>query len=455
VDPYIPHTKPEVEEMLKVVGINSTDELFSSLPQEKRVKSLGLPEGLDEFNVFLKLKKMALKNSDAQHFTYFLGAGMYNHIIPSAVQQIVSRGDFYTAYTPYQAEISQGSLQTMFEFQTMICELTGMGISNASMYDGASATAEAALMSVRFKKKYKILVSDALHPEYIETIKTYASGPQVKIEKFLHDKNGMVSIEDLKSKIDDETAGVIVQYPNFFGVIEDLKAIREVSKDVMLIVVTNPISLGILEAPGNFGADIVTGDGQPLGIPMNFGGPSFGIFAIRDDKRFLRTMPGRIIGETVDVDGKRGFVMTLQAREQHIRREKATSNICSNHALGTLYASVYLSLVGPRGLKEIGELNVAKSHYLLEKLEKTGHFKRKFSGEFFNEFVVETDINVSNFQEKLLKANMIGPVELDMFNELFKDDSQEKFSKGELMFCVTEANSVEEIDHLIAIAEAM
>lgn len=452
MDPYIPNTESEVGEMLEVVGIDNTNELFSSLPQEKRVKSLGLPKGLDEFNVFLKLKKMALKNADAQHFTYFLGAGMYNHIIPSAVHQIVSRGDFYTAYTPYQAEVSQGSLQTMFEFQTMICELTGMSISNASMYDGASATAEAALTAVRFKKKYKVLVSDALHPEYIETIKTYASGPGMKIEFFHHDESGAISIEDLKSKTDEETAGVIVQYPNFFGVIEDLEAIREVSKGVLLITVANPISLGVLEAPGIFGVDIVTGDGQSLGIPMNFGGPSFGIFAIRDDMKLVRTMPGRIIGETVDVDGKRGFVMTLQAREQHIRREKATSNICSNHALGTLYASVYLSLVGPKGLKEIGELNVAKSHYLLEKLEKTGHFKRKFSGEFFNEFVVKTDINVSKFQESLLKANMIGPIELGKFKNLF---SHERFSNGDLMFCVTEANSIEEIDYLVSIAEAV
>ncbi len=452
MDPYIPNTESEVEEMLKVVGIDSIDKLFSSLPQEKRVKSLGLPESLDEFNVFLKLKKMALKNADAQHFTYFLGAGMYNHIIPSVVHQIVSRGDFYTAYTPYQAEVSQGSLQTMFEFQTMICELTGMGISNASMYDGASATAEAALMAARFKKKYKVLVSDALHPEYIETIKTYASGPGIKIETFRHNESGAISIEDLKSKIDEETAGVIVQYPNFFGVIEDLEAIREVSKDILLITVTNPISLGVLEAPGFFGVDIVTGDGQPLGIPMNLGGPSFGIFAIRDDMKLVRTMPGRIIGETVDVDGKRGFVMTLQAREQHIRREKATSNICSNHALGTLYASVYLSLIGPKGLKEIGELNVAKSHYLLEKLEKTGHFERKFSGEFFNEFVVKTDINVSKFQERLLKANIIGPIELGKFNNLF---SRERFSDSDLMFCVTEANTTEEIDRLVSIAEAV
>lgn len=455
MDPYIPNTELEVKEMLKTVGVESTSALFSSLPQEKRVKSLGLPKGLDEFNVFLKLKKMAKKNVDAQNFAYFLGAGIYNHIIPSAVYQIVSRGDFYTAYTPYQAEVSQGSLQTMFEFQTMICELTGMGISNASMYDGASATAEAMLMAARFKKKYKILVADSVHPEYLETVKTYASGPGVKVETFGHDENGMVSIEELKSKIDEKTAGVIVQYPNFFGVIEDLKAIRESSKDVLLIVVTNPISLGFLESPGSFGADIVIGDGQPLGIPMNFGGPSFGFFAIRDDMKLVRTMPGRIIGETVDVDGKRGFVMTLQAREQHIRREKATSNICSNHALGTLYASVYLSLLGPQGLKEIGELNVSKSHYLLEKLEKTGHFKRKFSGEFFNEFVVETDINIPKFKENLLKANIIGPLEMGKLNKISIGTPNNEFSDGDLMFCVTEANSAEEIERLVSVAEVM
>ncbi len=454
MNPYIPHTNDEVEEMLNKIGVKSTDELFSPLPQEKRVKELGLPEALDEFSVFSKLRELAYKNADAQRYSYFMGGGIYNHVIPSAVHQIVSRGDFYTAYTPYQAEVSQGSLQTMFEFQTMMCELTGMEISNASMYDGAEATAEAALMAARFSKKYKVLIADTLHPEYLQTVKTYASGPEVEIETVEHDETGTVSLNDLRNKIDEETAAVIVQYPNFFGVVENLKAIREVSKNILMIVVVNPISLGVLEAPGAFGADIVTGDGQPLGIPMNFGGPSFGIFAIRDDKRLVRTMPGRIIGETVDVDGKRGYVMTLQAREQHIRREKATSNICSNHALGTLYAATYLSLVGPRGLKEIGENNVAKSHYLLEKLEKTGHFKRKFSGEFFNEFVVETDLNIFKLKRKLLKSNILGPIDLGMFGDS-KSKLRKLFSKNDLLFCTTEANTAEDIERLLSVVEAM
>ncbi len=451
---YIPHTEDEVEEMLKAIGVKSVNELFSPLPQDRRVKTMGLDDPKDEYSVFLKLKELASKNADAQRYTYFMGGGIYNHVIPSAVHQIVSRGDFYTAYTPYQAEVSQGSLQMMFEFQTMMCELTGMGISNASMYDGASATAEAALMAARFMKKDKILVADSLHPEYLQTINTYVSGPQLKIETIQHDESGMLSVEDLKAKIDEETAGVIVQYPNFFGVIEDLKAIREASKDVLMIVVVNPISLGVLEAPGNFGADIVTGDGQPLGIPMNLGGPSFGIFTIRDDKRLVRTMPGRIIGETVDVDGKRGYVMTLQAREQHIRRAKATSNICSNHALGTLYAATYLSLVGPEGLREIGENNISKSHYLLERLEKTGHFKRKFSGEFFNEFVVETDLNIFKLKRKLLKNNIIGPLDLGMFGGT-KSKLKKLLSKNDLLFCTTEANTAEDIERLLSVVEAM
>ncbi len=451
---YIPHTEDEVEEMLKAIGVKSVNELFSPLPQDRRVKTMGLDDPKDEYSVFLKLKELASKNADAQRYTYFMGGGIYNHVIPSAVHQIVSRGDFYTAYTPYQAEVSQGSLQMMFEFQTMMCELTGMGISNASMYDGASATAEAALMAARFTKKDKILVADSLHPEYLQTINTYVSGPQLKVEGVKYDESGTLSIEDLKAKIDEETAGVIVQYPNFFGVIEDLKAIREASKDVLMIVVVNPISLGVLEAPGNFGADIVTGDGQPLGIPMNFGGPSFGIFAIRDDKRLVRTMPGRIIGETVDVDGKRGYVMTLQAREQHIRRAKATSNICSNHALRTLYAATYLSLVGPEGLREIGENNISKSHYLLERLEKTGHFKRKFSGEFFNEFVVETDLNIFKLKRKLLKNNIIGPLDLGMFGGT-KSRLKKLLSKNDLLFCTTEANTAEDIERLLSVVEAM
>jgi len=446
MEPYIPHTDQDLKEMLETIGVKNVESLFSTIPSEKIINSIDLPDGLDEFNVLSKLRKMALMNASADKYAFFIGGGIYNHVIPSAVSQIASRGDFYTAYTPYQAEVSQGTLQSLFEFQTMICEITGMGIANASMYDGASSLAEAVLMASRYTQKYRALVADTIHPEYIETVKTYVAGPKIKIEKVSHDADGKISLKDLKSKIDDKTSCVVVQYPNFYGVIEDLKSIREISKDIILIVVSNPISLGILEAPGKFGADVVVGDGQTLGISMNFGGPSFGFFAIREDTRFVRTMPGRIIGETVDVDGKRGFVMTLQAREQHIRREKATSNICSNHALGTLYASIYLSLVGPKGLKEIGELNISKSHYLLKRLEKTGHFVRAFSGEFFNEFVVKTDLDISKMKKVLFKNGIIGPLDLSK-----ADDSM----KGYVLFCATEANTSEEIEKLISVLEAI
>ncbi|PMP79316.1 MAG: aminomethyl-transferring glycine dehydrogenase, partial [Mesoaciditoga sp.] len=302
------------------------------------------------------------------------------------------------------------------------------------------------LMASRYTQKYRALIADTVHPEYVETVKTYVVGPGIKIESISHDETGMVSVKDLRSKIDDKTACVVVQYPNFYGIIEDLKVIKENLGDILFIVVANPISLGILEAPGKLGADIVVGDGQPLGIPMNLGGPAFGFFAIREDQKLVRTMPGRIIGETVDVEGKRGFVMTLQAREQHIRREKATSNICSNHALGTLYASVYLSLLGPEGLKEIGELNLSKSHYLLEKLEETGHFKRVFYGEFFNEFVAKTDLDVKKLQKTLFKNKIIGPLDVSRLD---------KGMQKHLLFCATEANTKEEIDKLISVVEAM
>ncbi|BBJ28251.1 aminomethyl-transferring glycine dehydrogenase subunit GcvPA [Athalassotoga saccharophila] len=446
MDSYIPHTNQDVKEMLEAIGVKDVDSLFSTIPAEKRIDSLDLPDGMDEFNVLSKLRKMAYSNASADRYSYFLGAGIYNHVIPSAVSQIVSRGDFYTAYTPYQAEVSQGTLQSLFEFQTMICEITGMGIANASMYDGASALAEAVLMASRYTQKYKALIADTVHPEYLETVKTYVAGPGIKIENFSHDETGMVSVKDLKSKIDDETACVVVQYPNFYGIIEDLKSIKESIGDILFIVVANPISLGILEAPGKLGSDIVVGDGQSLGIPMNLGGPAFGFFAIREDQKLVRTMPGRIIGETVDVEGKRGFVMTLQAREQHIRREKATSNICSNHALGTLYASVYLSLLGPAGLKEIGELNLSKSHYLLDRLEETGHFERVFYGEFFNEFVVRTDLDVRKFYKTLFKNKIIGPLDLSKLD---------KGMQKHLLFCATEANTKEEIDKLISVVEAI
>ncbi len=446
MEPYIPHTDQDLKEMLDVIGVQNVESLFSTIPSEKRINSIDLPDGIDEFGVLSKLRKMALTNASADRYAFFMGAGVYNHVIPSAVNQIASRGDFYTAYTPYQAEVSQGTLQSLFEFQTMICEITGMGIANASMYDGASSLAEAVLMASRYTQKYKALVADTIHPEYLETVKTYVAGPKIEIEKISHDSDGKVSLNDLKSKIDDKTSCVVVQYPNFYGIIENLKAIKEISKDIIFIVVANPISLGVLEAPGKFGADIVVGDGQTLGIQMNFGGPSFGFFAIREDPKFVRAMPGRIIGETVDVDGKRGFVMTLQAREQHIRREKATSNICSNHALGTLYASIYLSLVGPKGLKEIGELNISKSHYLLKRLEETGHFVRTFSAEFFNEFVVKTDLNVSKMNKALFKNGIIGPLDLSKIEEQMKD---------QLLFCATESNTAEEIEKLISVLEAI
>ncbi len=446
MNPYIPHTEAETKEMLKVIGVERIEDLFAQIPEERRIKSLDLPEGLDEFAVISKLRKLASKNVDTDRATYFMGGGIYNHVVPSAIHHIASRGDFYTAYTPYQAEVSQGTLQAMFEFQTMVCEITGMGIANASMYDGASAAAEAALMASRFTRKDRILVADTVHPEYVETIRTYSTGPDLKVETFTHRADGTVSSEDLKSKINADTSAVVVQYPNFFGVIEDLREIREAAKDVIMIVAANPISLGVLEAPGKLGADIVVGDGQPLGIPMNFGGPSLGFFAIREDMRLVRTMPGRIIGETIDAEDKRGFVMTLQAREQHIRRAKATSNICSNHALGALFAAIYLALVGPKGLKEIGENNLSKSHYLFEKLEKTGHFKRKFSGEFFNEFVVETDLDVPELKKKLLDKGIIGPLDLGRFS---------KDLENQLLFCATEANTAEEIDNLASITEMM
>ncbi len=446
MEPYIPHTDQDVKEMLETIGVKNVESLFSTIPAEKRINTVDLPDGIDEFSVLSRLRKMASMNASADKYAFFMGGGIYNHVIPSAVSQIASRGDFYTAYTPYQAEVSQGTLQSLFEFQTMICEITGMGISNASMYDGASALAEGVLMASRYTQKYKALIADTVHPEYLETVRTYVAGPKIEIEKISHGSDGRLSLDDLRSKIDEKTSCVVVQYPNFYGIIENLKAIREISKDVIFIVVANPISLGVLEAPGKVGADVVVGDGQPLGIPMNFGGPSFGFFAIREDQKLVRTMPGRIIGETVDVDGKRGFVMTLQAREQHIRREKATSNICSNHALGTLYASIYLSLVGPTGLKEIGELNVSKSHYLLKRLEKTGHFVRTFSGEFFNEFVVKTDLDVAKMKKALFKNGIVGPLDLSKFDEKMR---------GQVLFCATEANTLEEIEKLVSVLEAM
>jgi glycine dehydrogenase subunit 1 len=435
---YIPHTNEDVKEMLEAIGISDVEELFKDIPQHLRFKgSMKLDEPMDDVNLLKHMRKLSEKNATASKYISFLGGGIYNHFIPPAVLHLTSLPEFFTAYTPYQAEMSQGSLRTFFEFQTMICELTGMDVANASMYDGASAVAEAMLMASRINKKSKHLIASNLNPDYIQTVKTYAKTQGIEIEEIKYDNNsGEIDLEDLKSKLTGDISSVIVGYPNYFGVIENLPKIREITEGKILVVNPNPIALGVLEAPGNLGADIVAGDGQPLGNPMAFGGPSYGFFASR--KKFVRTMPGRLIGRTTDPEGNIGYVMTLQAREQHIRRDKATSNICSNHALMAAMSTFYMAMMGKSGIKKVANDSLQKAHYLVDELKNHG-FEIVFNGPFFNEFVVKVD-DAELLKSKLFENGILAPVVVD---------------KDKAMFAVTEMNSKEELDKLVSVLEGL
>lgn len=438
--PYIPHTEQEVQEMLKVIGFESIEDLYRDIPMT--VRRLNLPKGLDEFTVTRMVKQLSEKNVVVEKEKVFAGAGIYVHHIPYVVKSIVSRPEFVTAYTPYQAEVSQGTLQALFEYQTMICELTGMEVANSSMYDGASALAEAVLMAHRINGRTKVLMSEAVHPEYVQTCKTYARGFDLQFVSIAVDENGSTDLKLLANFIDAESCAVVVQQPNFFGIIEDLRRVREVAKGLVLIVVAEPISLSLLEPPGSFGADIVVGDGQPLGIPPNFGGPTVGFFATLE--KYVRKMPGRIIGQTKDAEGKTGYVMILQTREQHIRRGKATSNICTNHALMALTNAVYMSLMGPEGLREIAERSYANAHYLAQRLEEKG-FKLKFKGSFFNEFVFVVPEDYEGLWRELFKEGFLAPLPLAWFDERYR---------GLALACATEVNTKESIERLLDAMES-
>mgnify|MGYP000927926246 CR=1 FL=1 len=441
---YIPNTDGDREEMFSSVGVTSADSLFSDIPDDVRLKGrLDLPEAMSELEIKKHMAKLAGSNAEAEHYTYFIGGGVYDHYIPSAVAHITGLPEFYTAYTPYQPEVSQGTLQSIFEYQTMICSLTGMDVSNASMYDGASAMAEAGIMAAKIKSKGRLLVSRSVHPEYRRVLKTYTAGIGVEITE-VDIEGGTTDMDDLKLKIKDGDA-LIVQNPDFFGCLEDMEAISSIVHEAggLFIVVADPISLGVLKAPGEYGADIVCGEGQALGSPMNFGGPHLGFLATRE--KYMRQMPGRIVGQTEDDRGNTGYVLTLQTREQHIRRNKATSNICSNQALCALAATVYLSLMGKKGIAEVGEQCLAKSHYLAKRLEKAG-FGLAFDRPFFKEFVIRTDMDVSRAIEQLAEQKMIAGIDLSRFYPEFA---------GCMMIAVTEKRTKQEMDELAAGLEGL
>lgn len=442
---YLPQTDQDKREMLDTLGISRVEELFADIPEEVRFKgSLQIPEALSEPELVKYFSGLANKNANFSTHANFLGAGVYQHHIPSVVNHMLLRGEFFTAYTPYQPEISQGELQAIFEFQTMVCEMTGMEVANSSMYDGATSLAEAAMMAAGHTNKSKVVVSRSVHPEARSVLKTYAYGQGVEVVEADLKDNG-TDTAALDALVDDQTAAVIVQYPNFFGQVEDLSSIEPIAhgKGALLIVSSNPLSLGVLEAPGRLGADIVVGDMQPFGIFASFGGPHCGYLATTS--KLMRKMPGRIVGQTKDENGKRGFVLTLQAREQHIRREKATSNICSNQALLALAASIAMSAYGKQGVQEIAMLNLQKAHYAKQALAAKG-LEIVGSAPTFNEFVVKLNKPVAEVNKKLLKKGIIGGYDLGI--------DYPEFS-GHMLLAVTELRTKAEIDDLAQELEAI
>ncbi|MFD3447759.1 aminomethyl-transferring glycine dehydrogenase subunit GcvPA [Microbacteriaceae bacterium 4G12] len=436
---YLPMTEEDKKEMLSTIGIESIDELFEDIPESVRFKGdLNIKKAKSESELLKELTALANKNANVQEYASFLGAGVYDHYMPIIVDHVLSRSEFYTAYTPYQPEISQGELQAIFEFQTMICELTGMDVANSSMYDGGTALAEAAMLAAGHTKNKKILVSKAVHPETRDVLKTYAKGQRLEVIEIDY-KDGVTDLYMLEREMNEQVACVIVQYPNFFGQVEKLADIEKIAHQHkgLFIVSSNPLALGVLTPPGSFGADIVIGDAQPFGIPTQFGGPHCGYFAT--SKAFMRKMPGRLVGQTTDSEGQRGFVLTLQAREQHIRRDKATSNICSNQALNALAASVAMTALGKQGVKQMAMQNVAKTQYTKRQFEKHG-FTVAFHGPCFNEIVVDCKRPVKEVNATLIQKNIIGGYDLGRdYSEL----------ANHMLLAVTELRTKEEIDTLV------
>ncbi|GBC78293.1 putative glycine dehydrogenase (decarboxylating) subunit 1 [bacterium HR08] len=413
---YIPNSPEERAEMLRAIGCTTIEDLFRPIPEKFRLREpLRLPSARSEAELLAFFRELAARNAAATEYAVFLGAGAYHHFIPSVVEALISRAEFFTVYTPYQPEIAQGTLQALFEYQTLICQLTGMEVANASLYDGSTALAEAVLMAERLTHRREILMARSVHPEYREVVRTYTRtlGLSVRLMDYDPETGGLQARAVTPSA---ETAAVIVQSPNFFGVIEDLEAIAARAHEVgalCIVVITEPISLGLLRPPGELGADIVVGEGQSFGIPISFGGPYLGVFATRE--RFVRQMPGRIVGQTFDSRGRRGFVMTLATREQYIRREKATSNICTSQELCAIMATIYLSTMGPRGLRDVAEQNAQKAAYLAREIARQSGFRLRFCGSHFNEFVVHSEHPVALVLEKLRERKILGGLPLERY----------------------------------------
>jgi glycine dehydrogenase subunit 1 len=436
---YIPHTDQDRKEMLAAIGVEDLDGLYEAVPAGVRFPDLDLPDPLSEMEVMDELQALSEANLEVKHTSCFLGAGAYHHFIPSVVDHILRRSEFYTAYTPYQPEISQGTLQAIFEYQSLMCQLTGMEVSNASHYDGATALAEAVILALNHHrgKRSKVVISPTVHPHYRQVVRTYTQGMGLTLTG---DELCENSTQDLMALIDEDTTLVAVQYPDFLGNLEDFSALGQAAHDVgaLLCVVINPLALGMLRPPGEFGADVVVGEGQPLGIPPSYGGPYVGIFTTQE--KYVRKMAGRLVGETVDVDGKRGYVLTLTPREQHIRRDKATSNICTNQGLIALATAVYLSMMGKAGLRKVAELCYHKAHYAAERIDALDGYSVWNKKPFFHEFVVKCPRPVAEINEALLDIDILGGYDLEQdFPEL----------QGHMLVAVTEMLSREEIDDFV------
>ena len=436
---YLPKSPAERQEMLAAIGVQSVEELFSTIPETYRLKKpLNLPGPLSEPEVIAYFRARAAENSVG--YTSFLGAGVYNHLQSVITDTVLQRGEFLTSYTPYQAEISQGTLQAIFEFQTLMCQLTGQEVANASMYDGSTATTEAVLMAERLTGKRRVLVARSVHPEYREVLKTYAKNSGLSVEEIGYTPAGTLDVKGLQSALRDDVCAVVVQSPNFFGAMESLGSLAEAahaSGALLVTAITEGVALGVMKPPAE--ADIVAMEAQSFGLAPSYGGPFAGVIATKE--KFVRQMPGRLAGQTVDLEGRRGFVLTLATREQHIRREKATSNICTNQALCALAATVHLTLLGKEGLREMAEQNLAKAQFALKELETIPGVKRTFAAPFFNEFVVELPRSVRMVNAALLKEKIVGPFVLGAaYPELTKH----------ALVCVTETTSRAEIERMVA-----
>ncbi|RMF97601.1 MAG: aminomethyl-transferring glycine dehydrogenase subunit GcvPA [Candidatus Schekmanbacteria bacterium] len=440
---YIPNTSRDKEKIYKKLGVSSFDELLEDIPKELiSDKRIDIPGPLSEIEIERKLESLSAQNAPEKKILSFAGAGAYDHYVPAHIETIISRSEFLTAYTPYQPEISQGTLQTIYEYQSLICELTGLDVSNASMYDGASALAEAALMASRIKKRNKILIAGTVNPSYVKVVKTYLQGLEIEVLT-IPQKNGILDIDVFKELIDENVNACVFQYPDFFGSIQDIDEYCEIasSKGALKIFSVDPIALGILESPAAFGADIITGEGQPMGIPLSFGGPYLGFFACR--REYVRQMPGRVVGATTDKEGRHGFVLTLQTREQHIRREKATSNICSNQALTALAACVYLVSLGKEGIREVALQCLSKSHYAAKSLCSINSEIELINDKpFFKEFALSLPVSARDVIERMSISGIIPGVALSSFFD--------KSYENMLLVAVTEKRSREEISSLVS-----